>query len=428
MIVFTLDRLEINNRMVKISIPRLGIFAHFQDRQAMKLGHPTQEFKPVGSYPPVKLPIDWTNNNTLGFPMDGNDQYGDCMYAAACHADNTFTGNNGAESSFALSAIEQDYFQLSGGNNGLNEGQIIGAWQRGLANTPSARIIGALNIDPTNAATVQAAIYFFGGVLFMLSLPDIWRNSFQTGGVWDAPATPDPSLGHGVWWNGVNTNGYYKLQTWGTYGWITPAGVAVCDPSCFVVFSPRWFNAQGVAPNGKTIKQLAAIWAQFGGSLPPISNWNQMPGGGRDIGVGADGSVWLIGGNHVGTGSDSSPFRWNSNSGDWDIAPGGGVRIAVGPDGMPWMVNSVGSIFHYEGGMWVQKPGGGRDIGVGADGSVWLIGGNHVGTGSDSSPFKWNGRDWDIALGGGVDVSVGPDGTPWITNSVGSIYRGSLEL
>ena len=78
-----------------IWLPKLGFFAHFQDRQAMKQGHPTLRFKPVGDYPAVHLPIDWTKGNSLSFPLDGNDRYGDCMYVAACHGDNTFTGNTG---------------------------------------------------------------------------------------------------------------------------------------------------------------------------------------------------------------------------------------------------------------------------------------------------------------------------------------------
>ena len=255
----------------RLWLPNLGFFAHFQDRHTMKIGHPTTRFQLSGAYPPVNLPVDWTENNSLSFPLDGNDHYGDCLYAAACHGDNTFTGNHGAESIFNLNTIIQDYLQLSGGDNGLNEGQIVGAWQNGLANTSDARILAALNLDPTDHAAMQAAIYFFGGVLFMLDVPETWYQSFTTGATWDAPATADKNNGHGVWWNGVNTQGYYKLQTWGTYGWITPAGVAVCDPSCFVVFSLRWFNA-GVAPNGMTYDQLAALWVQFGGQPFPMGS------------------------------------------------------------------------------------------------------------------------------------------------------------
>jgi hypothetical protein len=64
---------------------------------------------------------------------------------------------------------------------------------------------------------------------------------------------------------------------------------------------------------------------------------------GKDIGVGADGSVWLIGTNPVGAGSDFGVYKWNGTN--WDGVDGGRVRIAVGPGGLAWLVNSVGQIF-----------------------------------------------------------------------------------
>ena len=51
----------------------------------------------------------------------------------------------------------------------MNVAQITGAWEGGLANTSAATITDALSIDPTDAAAMQAAIYFFGGALFMLA-------------------------------------------------------------------------------------------------------------------------------------------------------------------------------------------------------------------------------------------------------------------
>jgi hypothetical protein len=248
-------------------LPRLGITAKFLDRNAMRMGHPTLRFSLTGEFPKATLPIDWTKGNRLSFPLDGNgyDQFGDCMYAAACHADNTFTGNTGVESSFDPVNIIKGFLDAGGSpDNGLNEGQIISAWRSGLAGQPDAGIIATSGIDPTDATAVQTAIYLFGGVFFMLNVPDTWL-SLATGGTWDVPATADSNNGHAVWWNGVDTDGNYKLQTWGTYGWITPAAVKVCDPSAFVVFSLRWFNSEGVAPNGLTFTQLAALWQQFGG-------------------------------------------------------------------------------------------------------------------------------------------------------------------
>jgi WD40 repeat protein len=308
----------------KVFLPHLRQYASFTDRQAMKVGHPTQRLHLPPQLPPApKLPIDWAK--TLQFPIDGNDIYGDCMLAAAEHADNTFTGNTGTESNFNEDLTVQYYLSLSGGNNGLNSGQIISAWETGLPGVAAAKIMDALDIDTTNAQLVQTAIWLFGGVFFTLNIPDNWYNNFVAGGIWDAPATADGNNGHGVWWNGVNTQGNYHLQTWGTYGWITPAGVADCDPGGFVVFSLRWFDSHGNAPNGFTYNQLAALWTQMGGkALPvwpavPVGTGRLLPGEGLMPGgsiKSADGRFTLImqaDGNLVLYGPDNQAL-WASNT------------------------------------------------------------------------------------------------------------------
>ncbi len=251
---------------------------HFHDRQRMKKGHPQRRFQlaPLKGLKAVALPIDWAK--LLQFPMYGNDRLGDCMWAAAGHGQGTFTGNVGTEIIFVETALEDQYMQLSGGDNGLDEGTLIQGWTAGMNGAPAGSakqcIVDALDIDPTNAAMCQTAIQYFGGILFMLDVPDAWINNFSGNGsdVWDAPAAPDQNNGHGVWWNGVDTNGRYKLQTWGSWAWITPAGVAACDPSAFVVFSPNWFDPKtGLAPNGLHITQLATLWQQAGGTAIPQS-------------------------------------------------------------------------------------------------------------------------------------------------------------
>jgi hypothetical protein len=256
----------------RVWLPHGKFFAHFQDPKMLRRPLGAKRFK-VAAYPPVTLPVDWSLNNTLSFPIDGNDHYGDCMYAAACHGDNTFTGNNGAESQFDEDVIIQDYLALSGGDNGLTEAQIVPEWKRGLASTPAAIIYDSLDLDPTDTSAMQAAIYLFGGVQYMLDVPDAWISDFkQSGGfTWGAPATPDGENGHGIWLNGIDDDGNYKLQTWGSWGWLTPDGVAVPELSlgAFTVFSPRWFNASGIAPNGLTYEDLAKLWVQFGGNPLP---------------------------------------------------------------------------------------------------------------------------------------------------------------
>jgi Tectonin domain len=147
------------------------------------------------------------------------------------------------------------------------------------------------------------------------------------------------------------------------------------------------------------------------------ATWLQLPGAGTDVGVGADGSLWVIGTN--GTTGGFGIFRWNGTS--WDQVDGGGVRIAVDPNGAPWVVNNRNQIFQMVGGTWELRPGAGTDIGVGADGSVWVIGTN--GTTGGFGIFRWNGTSWDQVDGGGVNISVDEGGPALVTNDRNHIFE-----
>ena len=97
--------------------------------------------------------------------------------------------------------------------------------------------------------------------------------------------------------------------------------------------------------------------------------WRRVVGSARDIGVGSDGSVWVIGTDRRGGGYGI--YRWNGS--DWNRLEGGAVRIDVDPEGNPWIINSFDDIFHYVNGNWQQMPGSAKDVGVGVDGSVWVV-------------------------------------------------------
>jgi peptidoglycan hydrolase-like protein with peptidoglycan-binding domain len=152
--------------------------------------------------------------------------------------------------------------------------------------------------------------------------------------------------------------------------------------------------------------------------------WAALPGAAKDVAIGADGSLWVIGTNPVGTAADFGIYKFNGSG--WDAADGGAVRIAVDPSGAPWIVNSQGVIFQRTSnspfsGSWTQQPGLAKDIGIGFDGSVWVIGTNPIGF--NFGIYKWNGSNWDGSDGSAVRIAVGPEGFPWIVNSQGQIFR-----
>lgn len=76
---------------------------------------------------------------------------------------------------------------------------------------------------------------------------------------------------------------------------------------------------------------------------PASGTWRLLPNGATDIGIGANGSVWITGTNPVPGGYGI--YQWNGSG--WVAIPGGAVRIAVDPFGNPWVADNGGFISQY---------------------------------------------------------------------------------
>lgn len=159
---------------------------------------------------------------------------------------------------------------------------------------------------------------------------------------------------------------------------------------------------------------LILLYAQSAES----SSWQIMPGRARDIGIGANGSVWIIGWSPAGAGFGI--YSWSGAN--WYQVDGAAVAIDVDRSGMPWVVNSAGAIYQRAGNRWDRKPGQARDIGIGADGSVWVIGWTRIG-GGGYGIYQWMGNRWQQVDGEAVAIDVDNSGTPWVVNSAGAIYK-----
>ena len=147
------------------------------------------------------------------------------------------------------------------------------------------------------------------------------------------------------------------------------SGSGILSPDGFLVGVHTYGGCDSPQLNTNAGYRMQRIY----GSSPTLRSlqWTRLAGQARDIGVGADGSAWIIGNTPVGGGYSIHRFVPSTN--DWVTIPGGAVRIAVAPDGTPWVVNSGQQIFRRNGNRWQLMPGRARDIGIGADGSVWVI-------------------------------------------------------
>ncbi|HOY19239.1 MAG TPA: hypothetical protein PLC89_18165 [Haliscomenobacter sp.] len=245
--------------------------------------------------------------------------------------------------------------------------------------------------------------YFLFFLLLMSSLAsyaDQWR--LQPGQARDIAVGADGS----VWsiGNVAPHGGGYTIQRWTGSAWQAVDGAAL---------------RVAVDPQGNpwVVNDANQIFRR------ESNRWIQVPGQARDIGIGADGSVWIIGA-EVAAGGYSIRY-WSGSA--WVLVGGGGVRISVHPSGQPFVVNNRGEIFQRNvSGSWRNYPGLATDIAVGPSGALWVIGTDVIG--SDFGIHFWNGLEWNTVDGGGTQIGVGTDGRPWIANSRFEIYRRMYTL
>lgn len=151
------------------------------------------------------------------------------------------------------------------------------------------------------------------------------------------------------------------------------------------------------------------------------SVWSSVAGLANDIGVGANGAVWVIGTDSEG-GAGYGVHRWTGSG--WQKISGGAKRIDVDPQGNPWVVNNAGQIWKHNvsNGQWQKIPGTATDIGIGSNGAVWIIGKDSEG-GYGFGVHRWTGSGWQKISGGAKRIDVDNTGSPWVVNNYGNIYR-----
>jgi peptidoglycan hydrolase-like protein with peptidoglycan-binding domain len=237
---------------------------------------------------------------------------------------------------------------------------------------------------------------------------------------------------------------------------------------------PTWqaifVTATPAIPGGYTVWQLQnGVWSTLGGqgAVRIGSNggtpwmvqddgdiyqwnwntlaWSKRPGCAKDIAVGGDNSVWVIGCDQ--TYGGYRIHKWNGASFTADFNDVGGVRITVGPrapgsQNHPWVVRSDGHVIRRNSGdvangVWHFLPGPitlGTDIAASPAGNVWMIGKTPRSGGFPI--YAWNEQSalavgqpnpvtrarWVGVQGGAVNVSVDRTGYPYVVNDANYAY------
>lgn len=167
---------------------------------------------------------------------------------------------------------------------------------------------------------------------------------------------------------------------------------------------------------------LASVTIQCANRATSVQK--QFPGVcAKELGVGNNSSVWMIGCGKANDGGDFYLFTWKVSK--WEMMTGFANSIAVEPNGTPWTTNSGGQIYKSNGNNgWQKVSGCARDIAVGNNSSAWILGCKQVGA-NDYEILFLQGSQWNRVEGAATRIAAEPNGTPWIVNSSGQIYKRS---
>jgi len=165
------------------------------------------------------------------------------------------------------------------------------------------------------------------GVLVLMLLILLPGHAF--GSSWEqlSGTAKDIGIGAGsVWIIGTNpVIGGYGIYRWDGRNWeiVSDDGAVRID-----------VDPQG---NPWIVNDNGSIYRRVG------DHWEQLFGTAKDIGIGANGSVWIIGTNTVSGGYGIN--RWDGKN--WEGVDGGALQISVDRDGIPWVVDSLNHIYIY---------------------------------------------------------------------------------
>lgn len=123
----------------------------------------------------------------LLFPMDGNDQYGDCTIAGMAHAITMFRGFLGQKLIPSAAAVTKLYFRLTGGiDSGANELDILNFWRKSKPYGPlgDQDILAHVSVDAHNHTHVQQALSIFGSLYIGFQVQQNAGTDFHARRIW----------------------------------------------------------------------------------------------------------------------------------------------------------------------------------------------------------------------------------------------------
>lgn len=238
----------------------------------MKLGlntyRPDERDIPLDAvYQPPRLPEDPSASpfgvRGLDWGVLGNDEFGDCFWAAAAHETMTWAYLAGRRRNFVSGGVLRSYADYLGVDE-VTEANDEGTYPDSGArfrrkygvldgNGTPARAGAYAFITKPSDQLIRGALYDFGAVNLCVDFPaSAWGAD-----TWDYVEGAQIDGGHSVALTGVAETGNYVAVSWGREYEVTPAFIENYL-QCVIVFFSASLLLHGLAPDGLDKRSLLA--------------------------------------------------------------------------------------------------------------------------------------------------------------------------
>lgn len=213
--------------------------------------------------------------------MLGNDLWGCCVEATACHflEEIALYINPGKPLKVSTAECLAIYSQITGfnpnagppGSNPTDQGTYVlgpgGMLEYWIKNGITVggklnKLTNGMRVDIKNTTQVKQAIHLFGGVLMGATMV---ASDLQQPFMWDLRNGPVEG-GHEFLVNGYETLPHgtvYDLETWDGHRRMSEAWMLAAADEAVVVYNEAFFNARGVSPGGIDKTALLADMQAF---------------------------------------------------------------------------------------------------------------------------------------------------------------------
>lgn len=255
---------------------RLGRLPYDPNRPALRLTG-----RLAATVPPNPVVVDWLSK-VLSWPMYGNDQWGDCVWAMLGHMIEAWTQYAGGTAvQVTTDELLAGYSAVTGFNpnagppgqnptdQGTNIADALDYWR--TTGVAGHKILAYAKVDHTNPAEVEAAINLFGSLAVGVNLPASAQDQFNAGQEWTVVQGSAIDGGHAIHAGAYDTAAKdARITTWGAVQTLDDPWWTAYVEECWVAITPEWVAATGSTPSGLDLQGLGEDFASLTGEPNPF--------------------------------------------------------------------------------------------------------------------------------------------------------------